>query len=77
MNEKIKTKLNEINEKAMKAYEEKNLPKLISLYGSISYYNGALMSESLNGFNKKEVNNLYEKSLIISRRIYSLILDIL
>ena len=73
MNEKIK----EINEKAVIAYKEKNICKLINLYGSIQYFNGSLMNESLNGFNKKEVNNLCEKTLIISRRIYSFILDIL
>ena len=69
-------KFKEINEKAMKAYEEKNLPKLISLYGSINYYNGYFMGETLNGFND-EINNLYEYSLVLSRKIYSLILDIL
>ena len=73
MNEKIK----EINEKAIIAYKQKNICELINLYGSIEYFNGALMSESLNGFNKKEVNNLYEKTLIISRRIYSVILDVM
>ena len=72
MNEKIK----EINEKAIIAYKQKNIYELINLYG-IEYFNGALMSESLNGFNKKEVNNLYEKTLIISRRIYSFILDVM
>ena len=80
MNEKYieayKTKINEINEKAMKAYKEKNIYKLIDLYGDIKYYKGCLMSESLNGFNDG-INNLYEESSTISQHIYSVILDIL
>ena len=80
MNEKYieayKNKINEINEKAMKAYDEKNIYKLIDLYGDIKFYNGCLMNESLDGFND-EVNNLYEESLTIIRRIYYGILDIL
>ena len=65
-----------INEKAMKAYKEKNIYKLIDLYGDIKYYKGCLMSESLNGFNDG-INNLYEESSTISQHIYSVILDIL
>ena len=80
MNEKnlecYKNKLNEINEKAIKAYKEENICELVSLYGSINYYNGCFMVESLDGFNK-EVNKLYEESLIISRQIYANILDIM
>ena len=80
MNEKIiniyKTKIKEINEKANKASKEKNIYKLIDLYGDIKYFNGCLMSESLNGFNE-EINALYEEGLTISRHIYSIILDIL
>ena len=80
MNEKYieayKTKINEINEKAMKAYEEKNVYKLIDLYGDIKFFKGCLMNESLEGFNA-EVNNLYEESSTISRNIYYAILDIL
>ena len=80
MNEKYieayKTKINEINEKAMNAYDEKNIYKLIDLYGDIKFYNGCLMNESLDGFND-EVNNLYEESSTISRNIYYGILDIL
>ena len=80
MNEKYieayKTKINEINEKAMKAYEEKNVYKLIDLYGDIKFFKGCLMNESLEGFND-EVNNLYEESSTISRNIYYAILDIL
>ena len=80
MNEKYidayKNKINEINEKAMKAYEEKNVYKLIDLYGDIKFFKGCLMNESLYGFND-EVNNLYEESSTISRNIYYAILDIL
>ena len=80
MNEKYieayKTKINEINEKAMKAYDEKNIYKLIDLYGDIKFFKGCLMNESLEGFNA-EVNNLYEESSRISRNIYYGILDIL
>ena len=80
MNEKYieayKTKINEINEKAMIAYEEKNIYKLIDLYGDIKFFKGCLMNESLEGFND-EVNNLYEESSTISRHIYYGILDIL
>lgn len=65
-----------INEKVMKAYEEKNVSLLVDLYGSIKYFNGALMSESLDGFNE-EINKLYEYTLVFSRKVYSLILDIL
>ena len=80
MNEKYieayKNKINAINEKAMKAYEEKNVFKLIDLYGDIKFFKGCLMNESLEGFND-EVNNLYEESSTISRNIYYGILDIL
>ena len=80
MNEKYieayKNKINAINEKAMKAYEEKNVYKLIDLYGDIKFFKGCLMNESLEGFND-EVNNLYEESSTISRNIYYGILDIL
>ena len=80
MNEKYidayKNKINEINEKAMKAYDEKNIYKLIDLYGDIKFFKGCLMNESLEGFNA-EVNNLYEESSTISRNIYYAILDIL
>ena len=80
MNEKVidayKNKINEINEKAMKAYDEKNIYKLIDLYGDIKFFKGCLMNESLEGFNA-EVNNLYEESSTISRNIYYGILDIL
>ena len=65
-----------INEKAMKAYKEKNGPVLVDLYGSINYFNGYFMGESLNGFNE-EINKLFEYSTVLSRKIYSLILDIL
>ena len=80
MNEKYidayKNKINEINEKAMKAYDEQNIYKLIDLYGDIKFFKGCLMNESLEGFNA-EVNNLYEESSTISRNIYYAILDIL
>ena len=80
MNEKYieayRTKIYAINEKARNAYDEKNIYKLIDLYGDIKYFNGCLMNESLEGFND-EVNNLYEESLTISRYIYYDILDIL
>lgn len=80
MNEKdleiYKTKIKEINNKGMKASKEKNIYKLIDLYGDIKNITGWLMRESLNGFND-EINNLYEESLIISSHIYSSILDIL
>ena len=80
MNEKIintyKTKIKEINDKAMKASKEKNIYILIDLYGDIKYISGCLMHESLNGFNE-EINVLHEESLTISRHIYSIILDIL
>ena len=72
MNEKYidayKNKINEINEKAMKAYDEQNIYKLIDLYGDIKFFKGCLMNESLEGFNA-EVNNLYEESSTISRNI--------
>ena len=72
MNEKYieayKNKINEINEKAMNAYDEKNIYKLIDLYGDIKFFKGCLMNESLKGFNA-EVNNLYEESSTISRNI--------
>ena len=74
--ETYKTKIKEINEKAMKAYKEKNIYKLIDLYGDIKFFKGCLMNESLEGFNA-EVNNLYEESSTISRNIYYAILDIL
>ena len=80
MNEKYidayKNKINEINVSAMVAYKEQNIYKLIDLYGSINYFNGSLMNESLNGFNE-EINSLFEETLIIRRKIYSFILDIL
>ena len=80
MNEKYiatyKTKINEINEKAMKASKEKNIYKLIDLYGAIKYFNGCLRTECLNEFNE-EINNLCEESATISHHIYSAILDIL
>ena len=80
MNEKYieayKTKINEINEKGMKAYKEKNIYKLIDLYGAIKYFNGCLRTECLNEFNE-EINNLCEESSTISHHIYSAILDIL
>lgn len=75
-NEHYKAKINEINEKAMSAYEEKNIYKLIDLYGDIKYFRGCLMNESLKGFND-ELNNLYEESLKITNHIYFGILDIL
>ena len=80
MNEKVidayKNKINEINVSGMVAYKEKNIYKLIDLYGAIKYFNGCLRTESLNEFNE-EVNNLCEESLTISHHIYSAILDIL
>ena len=80
MNEKYielyKNKINEINEKAMVAYKEQNIYKLIDLYGAIKYFNGCLRTECLNEFNE-EVNNLCEESSTISHHIYSTILDIL
>ena len=80
MNEKVieayKTKINEINEKAMKAYKEKNIYKLIDLYGAVKYFNGCLRTECLNEFND-EINNLCDESSTISHHIYSIILDVL
>ena len=80
MNEKYidayKTKINEINEKAMNAYEEKNIYKLIDLYGDIKFFNGCLRAECLDEFNE-EIKSLAEESATISHHIYSAILDIL
>ena len=80
MNEKVigayKNKINEINVSAIVAYKEKNIYKLIDLYGAIKYFNGCLRTECLNEFNE-EINNLCEESLTISHHIYSAILDIL
>lgn len=80
MNEKVidayKTKINEINEKAMKSYKEKNIYKLIDLYGAVKYFNGCLRTECLNEFND-EINNLVVETIDIANNIYSIIVDIL
>lgn len=80
MNEKVidayKTKINEINEKVMKAYKEKNIYKLIDLYGAVKYFNGCLRTECLNEFND-EINNLVVETIDIANNIYSIIVNIL
>lgn len=80
MNEKIintyKNRIEQITEGVKKACKENNIFMFLDLYGDINKISGCLIRESIIGYNE-EINKLYEESLAIARKIYSIIVVLL